>query len=147
MSSNAKLYEKISLKPAANIPNIAPKIYRGFSTVSVETENFQLFDFELIQQDLLNHFYTRQGERLMNPTFGSVIWDLLFEPLTDEIKKLITINVDEILNHDPRITASQIIVTPYESGIQIECLLTYLPYNISQAMKLRFDQNNGLLIG
>ena len=147
MSSNSRLYDKVVLKPSINIPAIAPKIYRGFSTVSSDTENFSLFDFQLIQQDLLNHFFVRQGERLMNPTFGSIIWDLLFEPLTDEIKNLITLNVDEILNSDPRVTASRVMVTPYESGIQVECLLTYLPYNISQSMQLKFDQANGLLIG
>lgn len=146
MSSNARLYDKITLTPSNNAPAIAPKIYRGFSTVSPSSENFKLFDFQLIQQDLLNHFYIRQGERLMNPTFGTIIWDLLFEPLTDDIQNLIKLNVDEILNSDPRVTADQVIVTPYETGLQIECLLTYLPYNISQAMQLQFDQNNGLLV-
>jgi len=149
MSSNSNLYNKISLNPAkkASVSTIAPKTYRGFSTVSKDTENFNLFDFQLIQQDLLNHFHVRQGERLMNPTFGTVIWDLLFEPLTDDIKSIITKNVDNILNYDPRISASQIIITSYESGIQIECMLTFLPYNISQSMQLRFDQSSGLLVG
>jgi phage baseplate assembly protein W len=147
MSSNSNLYNKIVLRPNNRTDNIAPKMYKGFSTISDSTENFALYDFQLIQQDLLNHFYTRQGERLMNPTFGTVIWDLLFEPLTEELKNIITENVNEIINYDPRINATQVIVTQYESGIQIECLLTYLPYNISQAMQLRFDQNNGLLIG
>jgi len=147
MSSNSNLYNKIVLRPNNRADTIAPKMYKGFSTVSENTENFALYDFQLIQQDLLNHFYTRQGERLMNPTFGTVIWDLLFEPLTEEIKNLITENVNEIINYDPRITATQVTVTQYESGIQIECLLTYLPYNISQSMQLRFDQNNGLLLG
>jgi len=93
----------------------------------------------------LNHFHVRQTERLMNPEFGTIIWDLLFEPLTEELKMLITENVNDIINYDPRIRAEQVTVTAYESGIQIECLLTYLPYNISQAMQLRFDQANGLL--
>lgn len=146
MSSNSNLYEKITIKPVSNTPAVAPKVYRGFSTVSPDSENFKLFDFQLIQQDLLNHFYIRQGERLMNPVFGTIIWDLLFEPLTDDVKNLIRLNVDEILNSDPRIQADQIIVTPYETGLQIECLLTYLPYNISQTMQLQFDQKNGLLI-
>jgi len=147
MSSNSNLYNKIVLRPNNRTDTIASKMYKGFSTISDNTENFALYDFQLIQQDLLNHFYTRQGERLMNPTFGTVIWDLLFEPLTEELKNVITENVNEIINYDPRINATQVIVTQYESGIQIECLLTYLPYNISQAMQLRFDQNNGLLIG
>ena len=145
MSSSARLYTKIQLNPPSKPTqqSITPKTYRGFSTVSKNTENYNLYDFYLIQQDLLNHFHIRQGERLMNPMFGTIIWDLLYEPLTDVTKKLITNNVDQILNYDPRVTADNIIVTSYESGIQIECNLTYLPYNISQALQLKFDQANG----
>jgi phage baseplate assembly protein W len=147
MSSNSNLYNKIVLKPNIRSELTTPKMYKGFSTISSSTENFALYDFELIQQDLLNHFYVRQGERLMNPEFGTIIWDLLFEPLTEELKDVITQNVNEIINYDPRIRADQVIVTQYELGIQIECILTYLPYNISQSMQLRFDQANGLLVG
>jgi len=147
MSSIANLYNKITLNPPSTgqLNTIAPKTYRGFSTVSADTENYGLFDFQLIQQDLMNHFHIRQGERLMNPSFGTVIWDMLFEPLTNEVKTLITNNVDQILNYDPRISAQTIIVTPYDMGIQIECVLTYLPYNISQTLQLKFDQANGFL--
>lgn len=147
MSSNSELYDKIALKPANRLEAPTPKMYRGFSTISNNTENFALYDFQLIQQDLLNHFHTRQGERLMNPEFGTIIWDLLFEPLTPDLQDAITQNVNAIINYDPRISASQVIVTAYESGIQIECMLTYLPYNVSQTMQLRFDQDNGLLVG
>jgi phage baseplate assembly protein W len=147
MSSNAKLYDKIVLSPNQRRDLISPKTYKGFSTVSQETENFALYDFQLIQQDLLNHFHVRQGERLMNPSFGTIIWDLLFEPLTEQLKDLITQNVNTIINYDPRITTNEVTVTQYETGIQIECVLTYLPYNIQQSMQFRFDQANGLLIG
>lgn len=147
MSSNAKLYDKIVLSPNQRRDLISPKTYKGFSTVSQDTENFALYDFQLIQQDLLNHFHVRQGERLMNPSFGTIIWDLLFEPLTEQLKDLITQNVNTIINYDPRITTNEVTVTQYETGIQIECVLTYLPYNIQQSMQFRFDQANGLLIG
>ena len=147
MSSNAKLYDKIVLSPNQRRDLISPKTYKGFSTVSRDTENFALYDFQLIQQYLLNHFHVRQGERLMNPSFGTIIWDLLFEPLTEQLKDLITQNVNTIINYDPRITTNEVTVTQYETGIQIECVLTYLPYNIQQSMQLRFDQANGLLIG
>ena len=90
MSSNANLYDKITLKGKQSQDNISPKTYKGFSTISPDAENFALFDFDLIKQDLLNHFNIRQGERLMNPKFGTIIWDLLFEPLTEDIKFLIT---------------------------------------------------------
>lgn len=147
MASNANLYDKIALKPASKNADITDKMYKGFSTISNYTENFSLYDFELIKQDLLNHFHTRQGERLMHPGFGCVIWDLLYEPLTPELQEVITNNVNAIINYDPRIQAREVVVTAYESGIQIECVLTYLPYNVSQSMQLRFDQDNALLVG
>lgn len=145
MSSNSKLYDKIVLKAAPATETPTPKTYKGFSTINSDSENFHLYDFKLIQQDLINHFHIRQGERLMNPRFGTIIWDLLFEPLTEDLKQLIIKNVTEIINYDPRVVADQVTVTTYESGIQIECRLTYLPYNITQAMQLKFDQANGLL--
>lgn len=146
MASNSNLYKKITL-PAANQPdNIGEKKYKGFSTVNPNTENYNLFDYELIKQDLFNHFYTRQGERLMNPTYGTIIWDILFEPLTPQVKDLITQNVNTIINYDPRLQAENVIVSSYDSGIQIQCTLRFLPYNLQQSLQLRFDQANGLLI-
>jgi len=143
MASNS--YDRISLPAANRAENITAKMYKGFSTISPDTENFSLYDLDLVRQDLINHFHIRQGERLMNPTFGTIIWDLLFEPLTEELKAAITQNVNTIINYDPRVRAQNVIVTAYESGIQIECNLTYLPYNISQNLQLRFDQTAGLL--
>ena len=146
MSSNANLYKKITLPAASQPDNMGEKKYKGFSTVNTNTENFSLYDFELIKQDLFNHFYTRQGERLMQPEFGTIIWDLLFEPLTPEIKNLVLENINQIVNYDPRVKAENVIVTAYDQGIQVQCTLIFLPYNISQTLQLRFDQANGLLM-
>lgn len=145
MSSNANLYDKIVLRSVPQNDTPVSKTYKGFSSVSTETENYHLYDLALIQQDLLNHFHVRQGERLMNPLFGTIIWDILFEPMTEDLKQLIIRNVTDIINYDPRVVADQVTVTTYESGIQIECMLTYLPYNVTQSMQLKFDQTNGLL--
>ena len=146
MSSNANLYKKITLPAASQPDNMGEKKYKGFSTVNTNTENFSLYDFELIKQDLFNHFYTRQGERLMQPEFGTIIWDLLFEPLTPEIKNLVLENINQRVNYDPRVKAENVIVTAYDQGIQVQCTLIFLPYNISQTLQLRFDQANGLLM-
>lgn len=147
MSANPKLYDKIILKGNLTRQNIAgTKTYKGFSTVSNDSKSFALYDLPLIKQDLINHFHIRQGERLENPTFGTIIWDILFEPLTEELKNLIIKDVQNIIDHDPRVVADSVIVTQYESGIQIECRLTYLPYYIIEELQLRFDRANGLMI-
>lgn len=147
MTANQRLFNKVVLKgPAKNTTSVpGSKTYKGFSTVSGDSKSYSLYDLALIKQDLINHFHIRQGERLENPTFGTVIWDLLFEPLTEEVKQIIIKNIEDIINHDPRVSADQVIVTAYESGIQIECKLTYQPYNIQEAIQFKFDQANGLL--
>jgi phage baseplate assembly protein W len=145
MSSPATLYNKIVLKGANTSDQNILQQYKGFSTISPDTENYALYDYQLVKQDLLNSFYIRQGERLMNPTYGCIIWDLLFEPLTDGLKNLILQNVQQIVSNEPRVRADQILVTPYESGIQIELKLTYITYNLQQSLQIKFDQDNGLL--
>lgn len=146
MATQPKLYDKIVLKGNLTSQNIAgSKTYKGFSTVSQDTAAFSLYDLSLIKQDLINHFHIRQGERLENPAFGTIIWDLLFEPLTEDIKQVIVKNVEDIINYDPRIVAQNVIVTQYENGLQIECSLMYLPYYITETLQFRFDQDNGLL--
>ncbi len=145
MTASTRLYDKIVLKGNNQLQQLpGSKTYKGFSTVSPDANSFALYDISLIKQDIINHFYTRQGERLEQPEFGTIIWDILFEPLTDDLKVLIQQNVETIIDYDPRVQADEIIVTTYQSGIQIECVLTYLPYNISEALQLRFDQENGI---
>ena len=135
-----------NVKVSSNVKERTPvksRAYKGLSTVNSDNTSYALYDIGLIKQDLLNHFHIRQGEKLENPEFGTIIWDVLFEPMTDSLKEAIINNVTEIVNGDPRVTASAIVVDQYESGIQIECELTYLPYNISEKLKFEFDQNSG----
>jgi len=65
--------------------------------------------------------------------------------LTDDMRDAIKDNVTKIVNYDPRLSVNQITIDQYESGIQIEISLLYLPYNIAENMRLQFDQNSGFL--
>lgn len=148
MASNSNLYDKIVLPAVNKLPagsNIS-KIYNGFSTVSNNTENYNLYDYDLIKQDILNNFHIRQGERLMNPKFGCIIWDTLFEPLTESLKEAILQNINTIVNYDPRVQAENVILTAYESGVQIELTLVYVTYNLQETLQLQFDSQNGLTV-
>ena len=147
MSSREKnLYKQITVKGNTDKSAIpSPKAYRGFSTVNPENNSFALYDISLIKQDIINTFHIRQGEKLSDPEFGTIIWDILFEPLTDPIKDAIVSNVSKIVNYDPRVQVDSITVDSYESGIQVECTLVYLPYNISESMRLTFDENAGFI--
>ena len=142
----SELYKNIEVNSnnTPSNPTSTNRAYKGLSTVNPENVSKTLYDIGLIKQDLLNHFHIRQGEKLMNPEFGTIIWDAIFEPLTTELKDAITTNVTNIVNFDPRTRASGVQVSEYESGLQIECTIMYLDYNISESLKMQFDKNVGL---
>lgn len=119
-----------------------PRSYKGFSTVSSDSNNGSLYDLALIKQDLINHFHIRKGEKLENPEFGTIIWDMLFEPLTPRIKEIIVNDVTAVINSDPRTRPVQVIVTQIEKGLQIEATLLYVPYNIQETLQFAFDSRN-----
>ena len=119
-------------------------IYKGFSTVDPTNYGGKLFDFDLIKQDIINHFNTRKGERVMNPEFGSIIWDLIYEPLTPVVKQQIAEDIDRILNLDPRVVPTLINIVEQDYGFLLELTLSYQGTDVSDNMILSFDKRVGL---
>ena len=113
-------------------------IYKGFSTQAGST-NFRLTDFNLIKQDILNHFNIRKGEKLMRPNFGTIIWNVLHEPFTEDLKSVISQDVKAIASYDPRVSFDNIIITEFDQGIQIELQLRYVLTNQTNVMLMNFN--------
>jgi phage baseplate assembly protein W len=122
------------------------QFYKGFSTINSTNYGFKLYDFELIKQDIVNHFNTRKGSRVMNPGFGTIIWDLLMEPLTDRIRELLTEDIETICNSDPRVYPLQININEYDRGYLVEITLQMKNTDERETMKLAFDQKIGLSV-
>jgi len=112
--------------------------YKGFSTLTGKT-NFKLTDFELVRQDIVNHFNIRKGEKLMRPNFGTIIWNLLFEPFTEDLKSVIISDVKTIAKYDPRVSFDRVEVTEYDQGILLELQLRYVVTDQSANMTLVFN--------
>jgi phage baseplate assembly protein W len=118
--------------------------YRGFSTL-VNKKKYSLTDYALAKQDLINYFYIRKGQKLMQPKFGTIIWDQIFEPLNETTREIITADIKRIVNYDPRLSVNQVTVTEVTNGIQIQLSLSYIPTNQVDTLKLQFDKNSGTL--
>lgn len=103
------------------------RTFRGYSTVDKTHGNFKLYDIELVKRDLLNEFYTRKGERLMAPEFGSIVWDLLFDPMTPDTVELIKNDSERIVTRDPRLDLIRIDVSETEHTITVAIQLRYKP--------------------
>jgi len=117
-------------------------IYKGYNTVDNTTNKIRLEDAELIKRDLLNHFQIRKGEKLMRPDFGTIIWDALFEPMTEDLRDAIVEDVIEVIKYDPRIVAEKVLVDEYENGILVEATVKYSNLNQSENLRFLFDQNS-----
>ena len=141
-----RLYnQKIAAQSVANVTeNQAKYTYKGFSS-SEANKNFKLYDINLVKQDLINHFYIRKGEKLENPEFGTVIWDMLFEPFTPDVKEIIAKDVETIINYDPRITVQEVQIDSTDQGMRIQVELIYRPFNITEKMALNFDKTNRVI--
>jgi phage baseplate assembly protein W len=113
--------------------------YKGFSTIN-RARKFQLTDFELVKQDLYNHFRIRRGEKLMNPDFGTIIWDSIMEPFTQALKDAIGDDVRRIAAYDPRISVRNINITEFTDGIRLELDLVYVPTNQVDRLLFNFER-------
>jgi len=143
------LYQQTKVAVGSKKDNVYLKspTYKGFSTLNEIQSSTTLYDIALIKQDIINHFHIRKGEKLSDPNFGTIIWDVLFEPLTDQTRNLIIKDVSDVINYDPRVSVNQITVDTYESGIQVSCELVYKPYSIVEKLQFQFDENAGFFTG
>ena len=131
-------------KASVGDDNTGSFAYKGFSSKEY-SKNFKLYDIDLVKQDLINHFYIRKGEKLENPEFGTVIWDMLFEPFTPDVKEIIAKDVEAIINYDPRFAVTEINIDSTDQGMRIQADLVYIPFNINERMTLNFDKNNSVI--
>lgn len=116
-------------------------LYRGFSTQN-RSKKFRVTEFDLVRQDLINHFHIRKGEKLMNPNFGSIIWNTLFEPLTQEVRQVIIDDVKKIVSYDPRLAVDRVTIDEYEQGIQVLIDLRYVTTDQRNILRLQFDRES-----
>jgi phage baseplate assembly protein W len=116
-------------------------IYRGFSTQG-QSKKFRATDAALIKQDLINHFNIRKGEKLMNPAFGTIIWSMLFEPLTNDTKEAIVTDITQIINYDPRVNVNNVTVNELDHGLQVIIDLTYINKNQSDVLLMNFNNQS-----
>ena len=115
--------------------------FKGFSS-KADQQNFKVYDFECVKQDLINRLSVRKGERVENPEFGTIIYDCLFEPFTEALKDQIIEDITANLNADPRLSTEEIIVQEVDHGIAIQATIKYIPLDITEKLQFTFDENS-----
>ena len=113
-------------------------LFRGFSTVDKVKAPFGLSDIEFLKIDLINEFYTRKGERVMRPNFGSIIWDLLMNPedtfTVDEIRD----DIERIVAKEQRVQLLDVNIFTSDHSVRAEVELNYVILNSKDTLFLEF---------
>lgn len=109
-------------------------LYRGFSSHEYQAKKtFSIIDVELVKLDLLNHIFTRRGERVMMPTFGTRIPDLAFEPLDAITLDILEEDLRAVVDFDPRVRLLELAVIPdYDANaVTASVKLLYIELNLT----------------
>jgi phage baseplate assembly protein W len=117
-------------------------LYKGYSTYNYEkNKSLGLTDVELVKQDILNHFYTRYGERLKMARFGCIVPDMVFEPMEAQNLAAIELDISKVMNYDPRIRVNSIVSSPdYDnSTLTVEVNITYIELDLNDLLHLNIE--------
>ena len=127
----------------------APKknrTYVGFSTAIAGGDGIsELFDVELVKQDLMNNFMTSKGEVITDPSYGSIIWDMLFELSTEENINLMKNDSIAIFQAEKRVTLLSLDITPSSDttmpGYTLTANLQYNGLGVAGTFTANFFKN------
>lgn len=122
-------------------------LYRGYSTYEYQrNKSFVLTDIELVKMDLLNHIYTRKGERVMMPNFGTRIPDLPFEPLDQITLDILEEDLNAVFAFDPRVQLLDLNINPQPdaNAVVASAYLLYIELNMTGTLDLNitFEGSN-----
>lgn len=120
--------------------------FKGFTTLDRVKAPFTITDQELIKRDLLNEFYTKKGERVMRPNFGSIIWDLLMDPNDNTLVSRVSEDIERIVAKETRVELVDLTVYVADHAISADVQLRYLPFNSVESLYLIFEKqiNEGI---
>jgi phage baseplate assembly protein W len=124
---------------------MAKVLYKGFSSFQFEyNKSFRLMNKEIVKRDLLNHIFTRLGERVEMPTFGTRIPDMLMEPMDSTSLDIIESDVENVITYDPRVQLNgQItVIADFDNhSVRISAPIYYVELNLNDLLdiNLQFD--------
>ena len=111
----------------------------GFNTQN-QFKKFTLVDGELIKRDLLNAFNITQGQLPGRPSYGTTLWDFVFESQDQTTMAAILREVQRVAGGDPRVSLTDVNIFPQENGVLIELEIQFVPNTDSQLLSVFFDQ-------
>lgn len=116
--------------------------YKGISFFQYQyNKSILLTDIKLVNRDIYNHIFTRKGDRVKMPTFGTSIPDMLFEQLDDELMFLLDVELREVIAYDPRVQLLSLKLYPlYDLGtVYAVADLQYIELDLNGRLDIKLE--------
>lgn len=113
----------------------------GFNTQG-QYKKFTLVDADLIKRDLLNAFNIRQGQLPGRPSYGTVLWDYVFESQVNETEQAIVAEIQRVAGGDPRLQVGEVNIFPQQNGLLLDVEIVILPSTEAERLSIFFDQQS-----
>ena len=117
-------------------------IYKGFSTKDRIRPPYTLTNGEAVKTDLLNELYTRKGERVMRPKYGTSIYDLIMNPLDDYVEQEVREEVQRICLKDPRVEIESVFTQVIDHTIRVQVQLLLKPFLDEDTLFIEYTQDS-----
>ena len=111
----------------------------GFNTINNPLPPYNLTNIELVKRDILNHFATPMGSRVMLPNFGTRIYEYLFDPFDEYTKNVIIEDAVTVVQSDPRVELVTINVFQEDQALNIEMVLLFKPESVTDNLFVTFS--------
>jgi phage baseplate assembly protein W len=118
---------------------IRKPFFVGFNTIDQPNPPYSLTNVDLVKRDILNHFATPLGARVMLPNFGTRIYEMLFDEYT---KGAIIDDAIRVVQTDPRVELVSIDAYQEDQALNIILVLLFKPESITDNMFVTFSLKN-----
>lgn len=111
----------------------------GFNTIGRNGPPYSLTNIDIVKRDLHNHFATPMGSRVMMPTFGTNIYNYLFDPFDEYTKNAIIEDAVRVVQSDPRVSLVDINTYQSDQALNIDIVLLFQPESVTDNLFVSFS--------
>lgn len=106
------------------------KIYKDLKMPLVDTFDANI-NANAIKGCIRNIFNWRRGQRILNPNFGNILYEYVYEPINEITMKNLRQDLIAMLGYEPRITVLSLDVIPEYDQNTITIKVKYLIPNLN----------------
>lgn len=111
----------------------------GFNTVDQPNPPYTLTNIDIVKRDISNQFATPLGSRVMLPSFGTSIYNYLFDPFDEYTKNAIIDDAVRVVQSEPRVQLVTIDVFQEDQALTVALVLLFKPESITNSMFVLFS--------